>query len=68
MNPPVPKKKKEPESWPAILKSWRSTRNLTQREAAQLADVTVSAYQKWEQGVSTPAMKNIRLLKEILCP
>jgi len=39
---------------PETLKAWRKRRKITQQSAAALLDVSISTFQKWEQGALEP--------------
>jgi DNA-binding transcriptional regulator YiaG len=37
-----------------VLKAWRKRRRLSQQAAAILLEISISALQKWEQGIIAP--------------
>lgn len=60
-------KPKNDESWPEVLKAFRSRRGLTQKAAAELLGVPIITYRKWEQGRANPIFRSPEAAKEILC-
>lgn len=47
-----------------ILKEERKKRNLTQREIAEMLNISQSAYAKYENGQATPTTDNIKILSK----
>ncbi len=45
----------------------RCERNLTTREMAKIFSVSKSTYNNWENGISEPSIKNLKLLAEFFC-
>ena len=65
MNAAMPKKTKEPERWPEVLKDWRARRGITQKEAADRLGVPLQTFRNWEQGISRPIFKTPESAAEV---
>lgn len=48
------------------LKELRKQAGMTQTEVAVAVGVSLTAYQLWERGASTPKDENLQKLKEVL--
>jgi DNA-binding transcriptional regulator YiaG len=48
---------------PAVLKTWRKRRKLSQQNAATILCASISTIQKWEQGVIAPSGMALELIR-----
>ncbi len=68
INDAMPKKTREIESWPEVLKAWRARRNITQKEAADRLGVPLSTYRRWEQATSRPIFPTPEAAADVFKP
>lgn len=54
------------QSLPVRLRTWRAIYNVSQARAAQLADVSLKTWQRWELGIAKPAPLNRADLRHTL--